>query len=181
MDVLAHTLWTNAGARFGNKIAEKKGKKFRLHIGWTAFWGVIPDFFAFTTSFVIILYKIIFTGQTFGNFRENSRIIEGFDLSSYLYQFSHSIIIWVLVFVLVWLISRRPRYEMLGWLLHILIDIPSHSIGFYSTPFLFPISEYHFPYGISWANKWYMIVNYSSLLIIWFKIVFFEKKYKVVL
>lgn len=169
MDVLAHTLWTNAGARAGNKLAKKKGGKFRLHVGWTAFWGVFPDFFAFTIPFITFLYKVIFQGQTFGYGRPNLSP-GGFDLAAYLYQFSHSLVIWAFVFAVVWYFSKRPRYELLGWALHILIDIPSHSIGFYATPFLFPISEYRFPYGVSWANKYYMIINYSLLAIVWSRI-----------
>ncbi len=71
--------------------------------------------------------------------------------------------------------AERPRrfpYELLGWLLHILIDIPTHSYSFYPTPFLWPISQYKFD-GISWGTPWFMIVNYSSLaisyLVLWWK------------
>lgn len=169
MDVLAHTLWTNAGARAGNKLAQKKGKKFHLHVGWTAFWGVIPDFFAFTIPFIVAIYSIVFTDQTFSSLRP-SGAPTGFDLAAYLYQYSHSLVVWAFTFLVVWFFSKRPRYELLGWALHILIDIPSHTIGFYATPFLFPISEYRFPYGVSWANKYYMIINYSALAVVWIRI-----------
>lgn len=168
MDVLAHTLWTNAGARGANAVLKKKNKKFRLHVGWTAFWGVAPDFFAFTIPFILVFYKTIFGGESFLEARgSHHELVGGFDIASYLYQFSHSVVIFSLVFILVWIISRRPRWEMLGWLLHILIDVPSHSISFYPTPFLFPISEYKFPYGVSWAHPVYMIINYSLLAITW--------------
>lgn len=169
MDVLAHTLWTNAGARAGNKLAEKKGKKFHLHVGWTAFWGVIPDFFAFIIPFIVTLYGVVFGDQSFASMRPSGAPI-GFDLASYLYQFSHSLVVWAFAFCAVWFFSKRPRFELLGWALHILIDIPSHDIGFYATPFLFPISEYRFPYGVSWANKYYMIINYSALAFVWIRI-----------
>ena len=166
MDILAHTLWTNAGARGVNKLRAKKGKPRIFHVGWTAFWGVVPDFFAFTAPFVIALWNIVFGDATFGNMRSNMDV-GGFDLAAYLYQYSHSLVVFAGVFLLVWLISRRPRWEMLGWALHILIDIPSHDIGFYATPFLFPISDYRFPYGVSWGNTYYMIINYSALLLVW--------------
>ena len=175
MDIFAHTLWTNASARGVNAIAKKKGKKFHMHVGWTAFWGVVPDFFAFTAPFIVALYNIIFGGLSFSNTRGPTQVVEGFDLASYLYQFSHSLVIFILVFILVWFISKRPRWEMLGWALHIVIDIFSHSITFYPTPFLFPISEYRFPYGVSWAHPVFMIVNYSLLVLVWGGILF--KKY----
>lgn len=171
MDILAHTLWANAGARGANTIAEKKNKKFKISPGWTGFFGVAPDFFAFTIPFIIGIYNLLFNPAFEGGFGGHHIEVNGFDLAAYLYQFSHSIVIFAMVFVLVWVISKRPRYELLGWLLHILIDIPSHSVEFYPTPFLFPISEYRFPYGISWANLWYMIINYSLLAIVWCTII----------
>ena len=79
-----------------------------------------------------------------------------------LYQFSHSIVIFAAVFALVWIIRRRPSWLLLFWLLHILIDIPTHSMRFYPTPFLWPLSSYQFN-GISWGQPWFMILNYSAL------------------
>lgn len=167
MDVFAHTLWTNAGARGVNAIAQKQNKKFRLSVGWTAFWGVVPDFFAFTIPFIIALYNIIFGGLSWSQTRDHHELIGGFDLAAYLYQFSHSLIIFILVFILISFLSKRPRWEMFGWALHIIIDIFSHSISFYPTPFLFPISEYRYPYGVSWAHPVFMMVNYSFLALVW--------------
>lgn len=177
MDIFAHILWANAGARGANKIAENlpaqagKQKRFHMHPGWTGFWGVFPDFFAFTIPFVIGLYKFAFKGASFGRHHFS---VGGFDLAAYLYQFSHSLVIWFSVFILVWIMYKRPRYELFGWALHILIDIPSHAIGFYPTPFLFPISEYRFPYGVPWSNYWYMVINYSALLLVW-GVIFLKK------
>lgn len=170
MDVLAHTLWTNAGARAGNKLAQKKGGKFHINPSWAAFWGVFPDFFAFTIVFVISFYQLIFGGATVSSLRGHMLSGGGFDISAYLYQFSHSLVIWAGVFLATWFFSKRPRYELLGWALHILIDIPSHAIGFYPTPFLFPVSQYRFPYGVPWSNTWYMIINYSALAFVWIRI-----------
>lgn len=167
MDILAHTLWTNAAARGVNKLREKKGKPKILHVGWTAFWGVFPDLFAFTIPFTIVLFKIITGKMSVSSFGSHHIPVAGFDIAHYLYQYSHSLVIWAVVFLLVSLFSKRPRYELFGWALHILIDIPSHAINFYPTPFLFPISNYRFPYGISWGNTYYMIINYGALLVVW--------------
>jgi hypothetical protein len=56
--------------------------------------------------------------------------------------------------------------EMLGWALHILIDIPTHSLRFFATPFLWPLSDYRFN-GISWGNRWFMLANYTALAIVY--------------
>lgn len=176
MDILAHTLWANAGARGANALAEKKeNKKFHINVGWAAFWGVFPDLFAFTVPSFIVIYKIIIGELSTSSIGAHHIPVAGFDLAHYLYQYSHSIVVWALVFLIVWLISKRPRYELLGWLLHILIDIPSHTLAFFPTPFLFPLSSYHFPYGLEWSNRLYMIVNYLALFAVWGGILF--KKY----
>lgn len=179
MDIFAHILWANAGARGANKIFAKKvyldkktseSKKFYMSPFWTGFWGVFPDFFAFTIPFIIGIYNMLFNPVYEGGFGPHMIKNDGFDLAAYLYQFSHSLVIFFMVFVLVWVIYRRPRYELLGWALHILIDIPSHVLAFYPTPFLFPISDYRFPYGIQWSNMWYMIINYTLLAVVWISI-----------
>ncbi|MBI5139393.1 hypothetical protein HZA26_02170 [Candidatus Nomurabacteria bacterium] len=177
MDIFAHTLWANAMAREANDLALKKNqstqvdKKFQMHVGWTAFFGVFPDFFAFTIPFLLRFYFIIVGGNSLSTFFERPRIEgegfqNGFDLAHNLYQYSHSLVIWGFVFIVVWAIYKRPRYELLGWALHILIDIPSHVLAFFPTPFLFPISDYKFPYGIQWSNQWFAIINYSLLLLV---------------
>lgn len=175
MDLLAHTLWTTAAARKANKLAEKNNKKFKLNLIWTAFWGIFPDLFAFTFPFLISAWIIISSGEFAGFFSANHKLADSFDLAHTLYQYSHSLIIFILVFVIVWIFLKRPPWILFAWLLHILIDIPSHALDFYPTPFLFPISNYHFPYGVRWSNEVFMIVNYSLLLIIWGNILM--KKY----
>jgi hypothetical protein len=57
--------------------------------------------------------------------------------------------------------------ELLGWVFHILIDIPTHTLRFFPTPFLWPISSYCAS-GISWANRWFLLANYSALAIVSF-------------
>ncbi len=181
MDILAHTLWANAGARGANKIFGRKvymdkntGKErtFNMNPAWTGFWGVFPDFFAFTVPFIIGIYNLLFNPAYEWGFGRHHIQVQGFDIAAYLYQFSHSLVIFALVFILVWVIYKRPRYELLGWALHILIDIPSHVLAFYPTPFLFPISDYRFPYGVQWSNMWYMLINYSALAVVWGGILF---------
>ncbi len=175
MDILAHTLWTTAVVREGNKEAGKKKSSFKLNLFWTGFFGIFPDLFAFTLPFIFSFYKVITGQQVFGSFSTRHQVADGFNLSHTLYYYSHSLVIWALVFLVVWLILKRPLWELLGWAFHILIDIPSHAVGFFPTPFLFPVSTYVFPYGIAWSNVWFMIVNYTALLFVWGGI--FIKKY----
>lgn len=173
MDVLAHTLWANAAARGANAVADRKGKKFHLSVGWTAWWGVFPDLFAFSIPFALRFYNILVSGNPLSTFFMRPQVagpeefLNGFGLAHTLYNYSHSLVIWAVVFALVWAFYKRPRYELLGWVLHILIDIPTHVLAFFPTPLLFPISDYKFPYGIQWSNPYFMIINYGLLLLIW--------------
>ena len=65
------------------------------------------------------------------------------------------------------LTARRMPWEMGGWLLHILIDIPTHSYQFYPTPLCWPISGWKFN-GFSWGNAYFLAVNYFALGVIYF-------------
>lgn len=167
MEILAHTLWTTAGVRKINKVSDKKGKKYQMSFFWGAFWGIFPDLFAFTLPFFFSFYKTIIEGDQFVSFATRHQVADGFTLSSILYQYSHSLIIFIFIFIVIWAIKKRPPWVMLGWVLHIILDIPSHSVSFFPTPFLFPISNYHFPYGVSWSNAWFEIINYSALALVW--------------
>jgi hypothetical protein len=172
MDILAHALWTNAGARKANQMFEKNDKP-KINWAWATFWGIFPDLFAFSIPFFVRFYSLIFGSISLSHFFQRPPVAEenvlsnGFSLAPHLYPYSHSIVIFSVAFIIVWIIYRRPRWELLGWALHIVIDIFSHSVDFYPTPFLFPISSYHFTHGIAWSNKWYMIINYTALLAVY--------------
>ncbi len=184
MDILAHTLWTGALAKTANKnkkVVEKNKKPLR--VGWAALWGVLPDFFAFSFPFLAMIFFIVTGEMSLSSFGEHHGF--GFPAGSEwisslppkLYSISHSLVIFSATFLVIWAIRARrarkdptrsggPYYEMLGWALHILIDIPSHAGNFYPTPFLWPVSDYKFLHGVSWANPTYMIINYSALAIV---------------
>ncbi|MEK7507610.1 MAG: hypothetical protein AAB602_00815, partial [Patescibacteria group bacterium] len=88
-----------------------------------------------------------------------------FNLASSLYNISHSAIVFGIVFLTVWAIRKKIMWELGGWLIHILIDIPTHSYAFFPTPALWPLSEWKFMHGISWNTGWFMAVNYSLLVV----------------
>ncbi len=94
----------------------------------------------------------------------------GFDSLSnateFLYQLSHSLVIFAIVAFVVYIIRRRAVWMIVPWLMHILMDIPTHSYKFYATPFLWPISGWKFN-GISWGQWWFEILNYGALLILY--------------
>ena len=167
MDILAHMIWTNYGSRPINKKLKEKNKK-PVNVGWAMFWSTFPDILAFGIPAGIAFFVSVFSGNfSIFNFLSEHNIFGQFvSWSPVLYSIGHSLVIWFLVFGLVWLIRGKFVPVLFGWLFHIVIDIFSHSIQQYPTPFLFPLSNYHFPYGVYWRNPSFIIVNYSLILIV---------------
>jgi hypothetical protein len=135
MDIFAHGMWAGAGAAAVNR---RLTRTVPLHRA--ALWGVFPDLAAFTPSFLLGLWAAA-TGQApitnrFFFLRHGTiNVLPGFLRPEALYHFSHSLVFFALVFGAVWWLRRSPALAMLGWPLHILMDIPTHRAGRYGTPF----------------------------------------------
>lgn len=153
MDILSHALWSSVGARISNK---KLGTK--IDPWWTGFWGAFPDLISFAPLFFVMAWQVISNA----NFQNISRHAGIGKLTSSLYPASHSLIIFLGIFLLISLIKRRPAWEMGGWALHIILDIGTHSAEYYPTRFLWPISEIYFG-GIRWQTLWFLVVDYVLL------------------
>lgn len=78
-----------------------------------------------------------------------------------LYNFTHSALIFAVIFGGLWLILRRPVLEMLGWALHIVMDVFTHS-GLFAIRFLWPLWAVHVD-GRRWEEGWALAANYSVL------------------
>lgn len=122
--------------------------------------------------------------NNFTTMRPTGEALPVFQIASVLYQYSHSIVIffWLFFAIIIYRYIRRPipgttrfrihehwwlvPWEMLGWLLHILTDIPTHSYRFYPTPFLWPFSSFKFS-GFSWGTPWFLIANFTALIVVY--------------
>lgn len=179
MDVLAHGLWAYLVAKFANLHLKKKLKTW-LFVSF----AIMPDILSFAPLFIFLIVGLITGSVAFGAFPHpasveptdhNSIIIH--NITGILYDTTHSLFVFVIVFFFVWMIFKKPIYELFGWLLHTLVDIPSHSYKFYPTPFLWPFSEWKYD-GISWSNPWFMVVNYSLIIIAFLWLRHKTKKFK---
>ena len=181
MDILSHGLWGAAASKLISNKKEKDGGGHKINFRWGFFWGIFPDLFAF-----IIPVLWFFGSMIFGDvgFRDWPKPNHGeppqmngswlFNvLAPSLYNVSHSLVIFAIVFIIFWLIFKHPHFELVGWLLHILADIPTHSYAFYPTPVFWPISDLKFS-GFSWSHWWFVIPNYFVLGIVYFLL--FRKK-----
>jgi len=154
-------------------FAKKKTQR-EFNFKRAVFWGIFPDLFAF-----LIPIMIAVTGLFFGKINVSDLSYQGlsgssvfalelFQLVALLYSIAHSLVVFVILFVLAILWNRVSAssskknsmpWEMFGWALHIFIDIPTHSTDFFATPFLWPISDLRIN-GISWRTPWLFATDY---------------------
>ncbi len=160
MDYLAHGLWSYI---FFHNIKKP----------WKAvFFGVLPD----TLSWLIYSFYIVFSSETFFG-RPHPELVPDWVMA--LYNITHSIVFFVVVVLVCWLIFKHWKKIPLfiyAYPIHILLDIPTHSRAFLPTPFLWPLSDWKFP-GISWGEPWFMVLNYAAILsVLWYLVLRKKKK-----
>ena len=87
----------------------------------------------------------------------------------HLYDVTHSFVVFLAVFALLWLVMKRPVWELGAWGLHVLVDIPTHSFAFFPTPIFWPLSDWKFD-GWQWSQPAILIPNFTVLLLLygWF-------------
>jgi hypothetical protein len=159
MEIVAHGLWAAAAAVTANR---KTGKSIR--IGWTVWWAAFPDVLAFGLP-AIIGIGLALTGNL-DPAAGHGHLIPRARLALPLYPAGHSLIVFLAVFGLVSILARRFVLEMLGWLMHILIDIGTHSLSYYATRFLWPVSDFRVN-GIAWWTPWFWAATYVALAIVY--------------
>ncbi len=154
MDVLSHGLW--GAIVFGRK---------RRRDFWLAFlFGMFPDLFSFGLYFFSLFFGL--SGHpTFASSDHPADLVP--DYVHYLYSWTHSLIIFSLIFALLWILFRKPVIASLAWPLHIVFDIFTHSDKYFPTPFLWPLSGFHIN-GIQWSTPIIFIPNVILLVAVYF-------------
>lgn len=156
MDTLSHALY--GGVAFG--------RQGRFQYWLAFFFGMAPDLFSFGLFFLTNLLGITERPDW------SSGHPSEFAIPAYihgLYNITHSLVVFVVVFAVVWYFWKQPIMAMLAWPLHILIDIPTHSSEFFPTPFLWPLSDVHVD-GRPWSHPEIFIPNILLLVTLytWF-------------
>lgn len=167
MDIFSHGLWAGAAS------VVAKRKQIPVKFRFAFLWGIFPDFFAFAPVFIYMIWSR-FSGVQFSFPRPGVTELEPasasaeklFAITPQLYELSHSLFIFTLVFTFAFLISKKKPWALGGWLIHILADIPTHDYKFYPTPFLWPFSNYRYD-GFSWGQPWFLFIDFGLLAIIY--------------
>lgn len=156
MDILSHGLW---GA-----IAFGRNNRPSF---WLAFViGLAPDLFSFGILWAAVLFGLA-DKPDFSRGTPPESSIPSY--VHHLYDVTHSFIVFMLVFLLVWHMLKRPLWELASWGLHVLVDVPTHSHAFFATPVLWPLSGWKFD-GWQWMTPAILLPNYAllSLAYAWF-------------
>ena len=156
MDTLSHALWGKG--LFGYR-------KYR----WYSFlFGALPDLFSFGIYFI---HSIFFSSSPVMGRPTRSEIPEWVYS---LYDISHSMVIASIIIFIVYKINKEFAFPMLAWPAHIILDFFTHSIEFFPTPILWPISDFKFD-GIPWSNP---IIFFTNVICIFFLFIYRRKKSK---
>lgn len=160
MDTLSHGLW--GGIAFGRKSKRDFIAAF--------IFGIAPDVFSFGLFFTLSILGFAVRPEWGGGPPPVSMIPEYVHV---LYNITHSIVIFAAVFFLVSMVLKRPYMPLLAWLLHILVDIPTHSTAFFPTPFLWPFFEAIRVDGVPWSRPYIFIPNVLLLiaLYLWYFVI----------
>jgi hypothetical protein len=151
MDFASHALW--GGVSFGRRSS----KLFLLAAGFS----VLPDILTEGLFYALYLMNV---GGMPGWEHGHPNISDYPAFAQNLYNVTHSLIVFALVFALLWVVACRPLWVVAAWGLHILIDIPTHALALFPTPFLWPISDFKVD-GIGWDHPAVLIADIVLLLI----------------
>lgn len=146
MDILSHGLW--GGGVFG-----RKSKIFFLR---AFLFGIAPDLFSFGILSIAVTFGLQQPVFKFGHALPPMSAIPQY--VHQLYDLTHSLVVFAAVFSLVYLALGKPFYPMLAWGLHVVMDIFTHDLSFFPTPFLWPIADYKFD-GLHWGLPIIFIPN----------------------
>jgi len=149
MDIVSHGLY--GGVAFG-----RKSRKLYL---WAFGFGIMPDLFSFGIFTAGNILGLV-SGPDWGSGLPNPETIPQF--VHILYNITHSLVVFAVVFGLVWLLRKKLFIPILAWGLHILVDIPTHSAAFFPTPFLWPISNVAID-GVNWGQP---VIFYPDIAIL---------------
>lgn len=155
MDFISHGLW-------GGIASGKKNKRDF----WKSFsWGAMPDILPFAPFFIERMYKYAMGKGAFAfSGQPDINIIPEYVFK--MYSVTHSYFTFLFVFIIFYIIYKKPNWLMIGWPIHITMDIFTHSKAFFPTPFLWPFSDYRFD-GVPWSHWYILLPNVFILAILY--------------
>jgi hypothetical protein len=163
MDILAHTLWAGVGVALLRRRRPVPTRTAVATLGLAALPDVlhllpIVAWWVFGAGglSVVLSYAMAVPGQ-------EPALPEVVKLwSHHLHCIMHSAIVAGAVTLLLYALRRSLWIPLLGWWLHIVIDVFTHSADYYAVPVLYPLSDRAFD-GVAWNEPWMLVLNYAAL------------------
>ena len=146
-------------------MTAKRAAGLRVRILPFALWSTFPDVLAFGPGVVAGLWLQLAGGAVYADSVHGGHFHRA-HIGLPLYAVGHSLLVFAGVYGPCSLVARRAVVSLLGWLLHILMDIPTHSHSYYATRFLWPLSNYGFD-GVPWWTPWLLWCTYGSLALVY--------------
>lgn len=167
MDIVAHGLWAALLCRWRGRQRPMP----RLTAAWTVDLAMAPDLVQLTPIAIGALALPEGWTAMQAYFHALPRyqpvlppLVE--TLMHHLHCTMHSALVATAVTWLVWWRLQRLWWPLLGWWMHIVIDVFTHSADFYPSPVLYPITQQGFD-GWAWNDPWLLMVNYIFILLLW--------------
>lgn len=163
MDIIADGLWAVVAAKAANKKLKKP-----INSWLAGFWGIFPDLFSFWIAMIWVLWGMAEGTMQFSDMPRHPDSAEQMPLQAFwvyqisydLYNISHSAVVFFAIFFLTWIVLRKPHLELFGWFVHLLVDIPTHTLENFPTPLLWPLSEWKIDGLAYWHLNWFAPLTY---------------------
>jgi len=168
MDVVAHGLWAAVMCRWRGR----RQPIARSTTTWTIGLAIAPDLLQLTP----IVTAALITSQGWSAMQTYFHALPSYQpilppqvelFVHHLHCTMHSALVAAVVALLSWMFLRRLWLPLLGWWMHIVIDVFTHSANFYPSPVLYPATQQGFD-GWAWNDPWQLALNYGLIAIFWF-------------
>jgi len=163
LDIIAHGLWAGIGVGF----ASRRWNLTRRTMALTVAMAVLPDL----VQLLPLMTWALFSQDGVAVVRAYVQALPRSEpvlpptvglLTYHLHCFMHSAVVAGAFAALCWGALRSFWVPLLGWWLHIVIDVFTHSADFYPSPVLYPLTQRGFD-GLAWNTPWFLAVNYFAL------------------
>ena len=163
MDIIAHGLWAGVGAG----LMQRRWALSRRTVLLTVAMAVLPDLL----QLLPIAAWALFSKEGVAALGGYIQALPQFEpvlpptvelLVFQLHCVMHSAVVAAAATMFLGVAMRSFWIPLLGWWLHIVIDVFSHSAEFYPSPVLYPITLRGFD-GVAWNTPWFIVVNYAAL------------------
>ena len=166
MDILAHGLWAGAAVM---AIAPQRKPRRAIWV-WTVVLAVMPDL-----GHMLPVTGWAMSTLSGGDWWQYAMAVPGLEpampeavrlLAHHLHCVLHSAVVAAAVTALVWWRWRVLWLPLLGWWLHIVIDVFTHSADFFPSPIFYPFTYWGFD-GWAWNQPAALVSNYVALGGVW--------------